>query len=481
MKFLHPSHDSELELALEDVFIVPKFFEGNSRSEIDLSPHDFLGSSHPIVTSNMSAVTGKRMAETIARYGGLGILPQDMSLPTVERIVKHVKNAPLKWDTALTVTPDASLRDVEGILYKRSHDLVIVVDDHNKLIGIITSADLKDKDQFTKVSSIMSRSVVTVDPNFSSKEAFLKMEEARVKAAPVIDAHGRVLGTLTKEDSLRLALIKPSIKEGRLMIGAAFGVNSDKDKARALLDLGVDFLVLDTAHGHQEKMVQALKACRSVLGPQRDIPLIAGNVCTREGTRDLIQAGADIIKVNIGPGAMCTTRMQTGVGRPSFSAVKACAEEAKKHGAHIWADGGCRHPRDIALYLAAGASRVVVGTWLAGTFESPGDIKKDQEGRPYKVNYGMASGRAVGERTSELDSFERAKKGFFREGISTSKIYLKKGQDSVGSILIDIITGVRSSFSYANASSIEDFEEKVEIGVQTKAGYEEGTPHGQVR
>ncbi|MBT6179048.1 MAG: GuaB1 family IMP dehydrogenase-related protein, partial [Deltaproteobacteria bacterium] len=199
------------------------------------------------------------------------------------------------------------------------------------------------------------------------------------------------------------------------------------------------------------------------------------------GTRTLIEAGADIIKVNVGPGAMCTTRMQTGVGRPTFSSVRACADAARALGKHVWADGGVRHGRDVALYLAAGASRVMVGTTLAGTFESPGDIKEDKDGFLYKENYGMASARAVKFRTTGIDPFDQAKKSFFQEGISTSRIYLRPGLENVGAILVNFITGVQSAFTYIGVDNIDDFHQTAVIGVQTASGFGEGTPHGKVR
>ncbi len=188
-----------------------------------------------------------------------------------------------------------------------------------------------------------------------------------------------------------------------------------------------------------------------------------------------------MVKVNVGPGAMCTTRMQTGVGRPSFSSVLQCARAAHALGRKVWADGGVKHPRDVALYLAAGASRVMVGTALAGTYESPGDIDQDREGMLYKANYGMASARAVSERTEGEDPFSRAKKAFFREGISSSRIYLRAGFESVGSIVIDMITGVQSAFTYVGATDLRRFRERAVVGVQTPHGYGEGTPHGSVR
>lgn len=178
---------------------------------------------------------------------------------------------------------------------------------------------------------------------------------------------------------------------------------------------------------------------------------------------------------------MCTTRMQTGAGRPTFTAVQVSAAEARARGKHVWADGGVRNPRDVALYLAAGAARVMVGTALAGTYESPGDVKEDKDGALYKENYGMASARAVGDRTADQDAFERAKKGFFREGISTSRVYIREGHESVGALLVDIITGVQSAFTYAGARTIDDFHARAVIGVQSPAGYLEGTPHGALR
>lgn len=481
MRFLHPERDQELELSLDDVFLVPGRFDGGSRQEVDLTPPDFAGGSHPIVAANMNAVTGKRMAETMARYGGLGILPQDMSFDTAERIIAHIKQASARFDTALEVDPDASLRDVQGIIRKRSHGMVVVVGRDRTPLGIVTPSDLRGRDQYTSAHRVMSRSLVTISPDTSNREAFLKMEEAHVKAAPVVDASGHLLGILSREDAVRLELLRPALdRSGRLMVGAAVGISSKAvDHALRLIELGADVLVLDTAHGHQRRMIEAIRAVRGAIGPH--FPLIAGNVCTAQGAADLIEAGADVLKVNVGPGAMCTTRMQTGVGRPTFSAVRACAEVAREAGRHVWADGGVKHPRDVALYQAAGASRVMVGTMLCGTYESPGDVKEDHEGQLYKENYGMASARAVMDRTAELDAFEQAKKAFFREGISTSKIYLTEGRESVGDIVIEIITGLQSAYTYVGALGWSAFHDQAVVGVQTAAGYYEGTPHGKIR
>lgn len=481
MRFLHPEHDEQLELSTDDVFLNPGFYEGGSRLETDLSPPDFPGSAHPIVSANMNAVTGKRMAETMARFGGLGVLPQDMDLDTVARIVAHIHAADPRYDTPLSVSPRATLRDVQGIIRKRSHDLVVVVDDERRPLGIITHADLRDRDQYTPAAAIMSKRLVTLPVGISNRDAFVRMEEARVKAAPVLDDAGRLVGVLGRDDAVRLELLRPALgSKGELMVAAAVGISGQApDIAAKLLDIGVAAIVIDTAHGHQRRMLETLSAVASVVGGR--VPVVAGNVCTAEGTRALLDAGADVIKVNVGPGAMCTTRMQTGAGRPTFTSVLVCAREARARGKHVWADGGVRHPRDVALYLAAGAARVMVGTALAGTYESPGDVKEDKDGHLYKENYGMASARAVGERTADQDPFERAKKGFFREGISTSRIYIREGYESVGAILVEMITGVQSSLTYAGARTVDEMHERAVIGVQSPAGYLEGTPHGALR
>jgi IMP dehydrogenase len=200
MRFLHPEHDENLELSLDDVFITPGFFTGTSRLEVDLRPADFPGGSHPVVSANMNAVTGKRMAETMARFGGLGVLPQDMDLATVERIVRHIKGADPRYDTPLAVSPRATLRDVHGIIRKRSHDLVVVVDGERRPLGILTHRDLRAR-------------LVTIRAGTPNRDAFLAMEEERVKAVPVLDEAGRLLGVLTRDDAVRLELLRPSLDE----------------------------------------------------------------------------------------------------------------------------------------------------------------------------------------------------------------------------------------------------------------------------
>jgi IMP dehydrogenase len=316
---------------------------------------------------------------------------------------------------------------------------------------------------------------VTVPDGIDARAAFELLTTNRRTVAPVIDADGRLLGVVTRKGALRSTTYRPALDaDGRLMIAVAVGVNGDPDtKAKALVEMGADVLVVDTAHGHQTRMLHAVEAVRAVAGER---PVVAGNVVTAGGTRQLIEAGADVVKVGVGPGAMCTTRMMTGVGRPQFSAVVECATEAARLGKHVWADGGVRWPRDVALALAGGASSVMFGSWLAGTYESAADPLVDPDGRLYKESFGMASNRAVKNRTKDDDAFERARKELFEEGISTSRMYVDPERPGVEDILDQVVAGVRSACTYAGAASLEEFHERVVVGVQSLGGYEEGLP-----
>jgi IMP dehydrogenase len=301
-------------------------------------------------------------------------------------------------------------------------------------------------------------------------------------AALVVD-QDRLVGVMTRKAALRSTLYRPALDaDGHLLVGAAVGINGDvAGRAEALLAAGIDVLVVDTAHGHQEKMLQALKSVREVRDRQaelggRRVPLVAGNVVSAEGVLDLVDAGADVVKVGVGPGAMCTTRMMTGVGRPQFSAVLECAEAARSVGRSIWADGGVRYPRDVALALAAGAGSVMIGSWFAGTYESTGNLMTDAEGRQYKESYGMASARAVKLRTRDSTGFDRARAALFEEGISTGRMYLDPERPGVEDLIDSIVAGVRSSCTYAGASSLEEFHRFAVVGVQSGSGYDEGRP-----
>jgi IMP dehydrogenase len=442
--------------------------------DVDLRTDDQSGATIPLVVANMTAISGRRMAETVARRGGLTVIPQDIPIPVVAEVISWIKNRHLLFDTAITLQPEQTVADATALIHKRAHGAIVVLD-NDRPVGILMEEDWESVDRFTQVHRIMSKDLFVIPDSSDSRSAFELLHENNRRLAPVIDKDGKLQGILTRKAALRSTLYQPALdSSGKFLTAAAVGINGDlKTKVEELIDAGVDVLVLDTAHGHQEKMIEALKLVRG-LNPK--VPIVAGNVVTAEGTRDLIEAGADIVKVGVGPGAMCTTRMQTGVGRPQFSAVLESATEAKKHGKHIWADGGVRHPRDVALALAAGASSVMIGSWFAGTFESPSDLRIDSSGRFYKESFGMASARAVAARTSSEDAFDRARKAIYEEGISSSRMYLDPARPGVEDLIDEIIAGLRSSCTYAGAKNLQEFAEKAVIGIQSAAGYAEGRP-----
>ena len=463
------------DLTYDDVFMVPSESHVASRLDVNLEPNDGTGTTIPIVVANMTAISGRRMAETVSRRGGLSVIPQDIPLDVVADVIAWVKSRHLIFDTPVTLSPLSTVADALDLLHKRSHGALVVIDADRKPIGIVTQSDCESVDRFTQLARVMSSDVVMLDETTDPRAAFERLTVERRKLAPVVDSEGKLVGILTRVGALRATMYQPALDaNGRLRVAAAVGINGNvAGRAKTLIDAGADCLVIDTAHGHQKKMFEAIAAVRSI---SSSIVIVAGNVVTPEGTRDLIAAGADIVKVGVGPGAMCTTRMQTGVGRPQFSAVLECSKAARELGKHIWADGGVRHPRDVALALAAGASNVMIGSWFAGTYESPGDLRTDSEGRAYKESYGMASARAVAARTANDGAFDRARKALFEEGISTSRMYLDPQRPGVEDLLDEIVAGLRSACTYSGASSLAELHERAVVGLQSAAGYAEGRP-----
>ncbi len=478
VRFLHSGPDDDgrpaHDLTYDDVFMVPRRSAVASRYDVDLSSADGTGTTIPLVVANMTAVSGRRMAETLARRGGLAVLPQDIPLDVVAEVVAWLKTRHPVFETPITLSPHETVSDALALLPKRAHRAAVVIED-GRPVGIVTEADCQGVDRFTQVGQVMTTDMVTLSDIVEPRTAFDTLAATRHRLAPVVDPAGRLVGLLTRTGALRSTIYAPSLDaDGRLRVAAAIGVNGDvAAKTERLVEIGVDTLVVDTAHGHQDRMVDALRAVRSV---RHTLPVVAGNVVAAEGVHDLVDAGADIIKVGVGPGAMCTTRMMTGVGRPQFSAVLECAEAAREHGKHVWADGGVRHPRDVALALAAGASQVMIGSWFAGTYESPGDLQRSADGRAYKESFGMASARAVANRTTSDDAFERARKGLYEEGISSSRMFLDPARPGVEDLIDEICSGVRSAATYAGAHDLAEFSGRAVIGVQSAAGYAEGRP-----
>jgi IMP dehydrogenase len=455
-----PRHD----LTYSDVFLVPSISGVSSRMDVSLAPGDGTGASIPIVSANMNSVTGPHLAATLARRGALGVLPQDLHLDDLAAAIRWVKQQPVDVDTVIELPGEATVADALARIPALPGHAILSGD------GIILADRLPLNDPSARLGDLPVYDGPVLSG--SGRDAFEALVSAGIDLAPVV-RDGRIVGTLSRTSALRSTLYTPALDaSGRLRIAAAIGINGDvATKATALAEAGADVLVIDTAHGHQEGMARAIGIVASLdLG----LPIVAGNVVTSAAVRDLVGAGASIIKVGVGPGAMCTTRMMTAVGRPQFSAVLETAQTASELGAHVWADGGVRYPRDVALALAAGAASVMIGSWFAGTIEAPGTLATDAAGRLYKESWGMASTKAVKERFGGLDAFELARKTLFAEGISSSKIYLDPLRPGVEDLLDMITSGVRSSLSYAGATSLGDFRAKALVGIQSAAGYEEG-------
>lgn len=462
------------DLTYSDVFLVPSRSGVSSRLDVSLAPGDGTGAKLPIVSANMNSVTGPRLAATLARRGGLGVLPQDMPLQRLDAAIRWVKERPVEFDIPIELGRDATVAEALSLLPALAGHGIVITDADGEYAGCLHATDLEHALPDARLGDLLHGSLASIDAEdvTDPRAAFDLLVAADLDFAPVL-RHGKLVGTLSRTSALRSTLYSPSLDaSGRLLVAAAIGINGDvASKARALAAAGVDTLVIDTAHGHQEGMLRALA---TVKGLGLGIPLVAGNVVTSSGVADLVAAGADILKVGVGPGAMCTTRMMTAVGRPQFSAVLETAETARDLGAHVWADGGVRYPRDVALALAAGAASVMIGSWFAGTVEAPGILKTDASGRLFKESWGMASTKAVQERFGRLDPYELARKTLFAEGISSSKIYLDPARPSLEDLLDMIISGVRSSFTYAGAASLAEFRERALVGLQSASGYEEG-------
>ncbi|MEO7349332.1 MAG: GuaB1 family IMP dehydrogenase-related protein [Terrimesophilobacter sp.] len=472
------------DLTYSDVFLIPSRSSVRSRLDVSLAPDDGTGCSVPLVSSNMNSVTGARMAAAIARRGGLGVLPQDMHPQELDAAIRWVKAQPITFDTPVELSPTATVAEaLRRVPPVAGHGIVLRDDDAGNragaYLGCIEASALTNALPDAPLGDLLKGSArggalpsIDADDVSDPRSAFDLMIAADLNFAPVLH-HGELIGTLSRKSALRATIYHPNVDaDGRLSIAVAVGINSNVEaKVRALAEAGVDTIVLDTAHGDQEGM---LAAVATAAGLGLGLPIVAGNVVTASAVRDLVAAGATIIKVGVGPGAMCTTRMMTAVGRPQFSAVLETSATARELGATVWADGGVRYPRDVALALAAGASSVMIGSWFAGTLESPGELELDDNGKLYKQSWGMASTKAVRDRFERLDPYELARKTLFAEGISSSRIYLDEQRPSVDDLIDMITSGVRSSLTYAGARDLAEFRERALVGIQSAAGYEEG-------
>lgn len=461
-------------LTFEDVLLIPKYSEVLPK-EVNLETMltRNIKLNIPMVSAAMDTVTEYRAAIAMARLGGIGIIHKNMDIKTQAKQVKQVKKSESGMIIdPVSVGPEATLRDADIKMGEFRISGVPVVDDEGKLLGILTNRDMRfEKDYGKKSGDVMTKMpLVTGTKGMSLDDAADIMHKNKIEKLPVIDESGVLQGLYTIKD-IKKRIEHPSANKddlGRLRVGAAIGVGQ-MDRAKALVEAGVDVLVLDSAHGHSKGIIDTVRAIKA----EMDVDIIAGNVATGEAVEALAEAGADAVKVGIGPGSICTTRIVAGVGVPQISAIDECAAAGRKVGVPIIADGGIKYSGEIAKALAVGASSIMAGSLLAGTEESPGDLINFQ-GRQYKSYRGMGSIGAM-----QKGSHDR----YFQEGTAADKL-VPEGIEGrvpfrgpIAGIVHQMMGGLRASMGYCGSESIEMFWEKAEFVEITSAGLKESHVH----
>jgi IMP dehydrogenase len=467
-------------LTFDDVLLVPKRSPIRSRGDVStatmLTRH--LGMHIPIVSANMDTVTEGRMAVAMARAGGIGIIHRFMSAERQADEVHKAKRAESHIvEHPRTIACGATCQEARGVMERYGIGGLVVVDEAGKPTGILTNRDLEFSRDDTDVCEAMTPAsrMITAPAGTSLEEAQRILYEHRLEKLPLLDADGRLAGLITTKDITRSLEHPNSTKDekGRLRVGAAVGVQPGfLERSQKLLEAGADVLVVDIAHGHSDNAISAVADLRREFGA---IEIVAGNVASGEGTRDLIEAGADAVKVGVGPGSICITRIVTGFGVPQLTAVAECAEVAGAYGVPIIADGGIRTSGDVAKALAAGAQSVMIGSLLAGTDESPGVVIL-RNNRRTKVSRGMASlGATIDrpDRKGEGDGDDPSWSRVVAEGVEAAVPY----RGSVDDLLHQMVGGLRSALSYGGATSIEELQQNAEFIQITQAGVVESHPH----
>ncbi len=471
------SLDVSTALTFDDVLLVPQYSEVTP-SDVSTSSFFARGKSLfvPVISSAMDTVTESRTARVMAQLGGLGVIHKNMSAVLQAKEVEKVK----KYESGMitdpvTLPPDAPVTEALELMkaYMISGVPVIV---KGKLVGILTNRDLRfEKNLHQPIKNLMtSKDLVTTEVGTSLEQAKKILQEHRIEKLPVVDKEGYLKGLITIKDIEKAQQYPQATKDsrGRLFVGAAIGVGGESfSRCEILVEAGVDVVVIDTAHGHSKNVMEMVKRVRAQFS---DLIIVAGNVVTEEGTLALIEAGADVIKVGVGPGSICTTRVVAGVGVPQVSAVMACAKAAKSKGKTIIADGGIKYSGDITKILASGANSVMIGNLLAGADESPGESILYQ-GRSYKLYRGMGSLGAMSlgskDRYGQMDISDEEK--FVPEGIEGRVPY--KGP--INGIIYQLIGGLRSGMGYVGANSIAELQQKARFVRISQMGLRESHVH----
>ena len=458
----------------DDVLLVPKYSQVLPK-EVDTTTRltKNISLNVPVVSAAMDSVTEHKAAIAMARLGGIGIIHKNMDEDVQAKEIKKVKKSEsgLIIDP-ITITATATLKEVVDVMQESGVSGLPVINKHNKLLGILTNRDLRfEKDLSKKADKIMTKMpLITAKKGITLDEAAELMHQNKIEKLPIVDDEGYLKGLMTIKDIRRRQEFPNANKDnfGRLRVGGAIGVNQ-LNRAKKLVNAGVDVLVLDSAHGHSKGIIQTIKDIKKEFA----VDIIAGNVATKEAVIALIEAGADGVKVGIGPGSICTTRIVAGVGVPQISAIDECYEVAKEHGVPIIADGGIKYSGDFAKALAVGAESVMVGSLLAGTEESPGETIMYQ-GRQYKNYRGMGSIGAM-----QKGSTDR----YFQEGTATEKL-VPEGiegrvpyRGKIATIIHQLIGGLRSSMGYLGASNLQEYRKNAEFVEITSAGLKESHVH----
>jgi IMP dehydrogenase len=424
----------------------------------------------------MDVVTESGMAITMAREGGIGMIHRFMTIAEQARQIERVKKVEsFIVDSPLTLSDTSTIGDVKRVVNETDTGGILILDKSDKLVGIVSTRDLLfENDDDKPVTEIMTREVHSATPGTSLKDAERLLHEFRVEKLPLVDDDGKVAGLVTLKDIMKITQYPKATKDakGRLAVGAAVGVRDmEMRRVESALDAGADCIVVDIAHGDSHLEIEMVRNIRRRFS---DAQIIGGNVASGDGTKRLIDAGVDCVKVGVGPGSICITRQVAGSGVPQLTAVIECAEAAREYGIPIIADGGIRFPGDVAKAIAAGAQTVMIGSMLAGTDESPGMVMT-RKGHRYKTSRGMASLTANIERNKREgnDLTREEVEDYVAEGVEAAVPYRGKARE----VLMQLVGGLQSGMSYSGAKSIEDFQQKAIFMRMTGAGLRESGPH----
>ena len=465
-------------LTFDDVLLVPKYSDITSRSQTDLTTKlsRNISISIPFVSANMDTVTESSMASAMARAGGIGIIHRFLTIQEqANEVLKVKRSGSVMIENPYSISPEKTVQDAVDYAEDKDISGLLVVDENLKLMGIVTERDLLFAHGDAKIHDVMTKDVVTAKLGITLDESKELLHKHRIEKLPIVDDSGVIKGLITSKDITNNADFPNASKDkkGRPLVGAAVGVKGDfLERSESLLEAGADALVVDIAHGHSEN---AMSTIRNIKKAFPNCELIAGNIATAQGAEDLIKAGVDAVKVGVGSGSICITRVITGSGVPQLTAVMDCAKIGKDHGVPIISDGGTRTSGDATKALASGASSVMVGSMLGGTDESPGTVLT-KNGKRFKVYRGMASlAASIGRKSKETGSMslDDDLNDYVAEGVEAMVPY--KG--TVTDILKQLTGGVRSGLSYCGAHTVQQMQENAEFIKMSRAGFAESQPH----